>query len=293
LRWRWLTAIDWIEGADQSETHIWGADWRTMRRSLLEALSELPDDGWLPLDLVATWIAQREPALLGRSYTVALGVGVNDDGAEARRAAALSVISLTIRRAFAWFGLIETRRAAAHGYVMRITPRGRAITNGKPLEGAAQTGGLRLHPDATISLLNPSPVQVWSVSAFADLIELNEPARYRLSARSVERAIEAGFQANQISQFLRHQTGRPLPDPVNALLEKEQRDHPIVHLESATLLTPASDSARAELKRLLHASGIPAEDHGNDLLVRAHVTTSERLATILRSGGLVIRSTGD
>ncbi len=289
LRWRWLTAIDWIEGADQSEIRVWGADWRSMRRTLLEALAALPDDGWRPLDLVANWIVSREPGLLGRAYTVAIGVGTDDDGAEARRIAARSVVMLTIRRALVWLGLVEVRIAAAHGSVMRVTPRGRAIATGKALNGENGVARLTIGADAVIALEEPTPLQVWSVSAFADLVELGPPARYRLSERSIERAIDAGFQTDQIEAFLRRQASEGIPAPVKALLERQQREHPIVHIEPATVIAPGSTVARSELLHLLRASGIEVEELGDQLIVRAGAATTEKLTSILKSGGLVVR----
>lgn len=289
LRWRWLTAIDWIEGSEQNETHIWGADWRTMRRSLLEALADLPDGSWRPLDLFAGWIIDREPGLLGRAYTVALGTGVDDDGAEARRQAAQAVISLTIRRAFVWFGLVDVRRAAAHGFVLRLTERGRAIATGKALDATAGSSRFGLKNDGEIILTDPTPLQIWSVSAFAEQIELAAPARYRLTARSIERAIEAGFQASQIATFLRNQTGTELPAGVAELLEKEQRDHPIVSLAPATIVTPQSEAARDEITRILSAASIGWEEIGADLVIRAAVADLVKLSTMFKSGGFVVR----
>jgi hypothetical protein len=289
LRWRWLASIEWIEGADQTETHVWGADWRSMRRHLLEAIAEIEDQEWRPLDLFVTWIFEREPGLLGRAYTVAVGVGINDDGAESRRTAALSVVSLTLRRAFVWLGLVEIRRAAAHGYIMRITPRGRAVATGKALDDAAGTPALSVGNDGMVSMSNPTPLQVWSVSAFADPGELAPTARYKLTARSIERAIGAGFQASQIASFLRKQSGEELPAPVAELLDKEQRDHPIVDIQRAIVITPTTLAAREKLLKVLAASDIEVTELSEDLIAKADAATAERLAAILRSAGFVIR----
>jgi hypothetical protein len=263
-----------------------------MRRHLLEAIAEIEDQEWRPLDLFVTWIFEREPGLLGRAYTVAVGVGINDDGAESRRTAALSVVSLTLRRAFVWLGLVEIRRAAAHGYIMRITPRGRAVATGKALDDAAGTPALSVGNDGMVSMSNPTPLQVWSVSAFADPGELAPTARYKLTARSIERAIGAGFQASQIASFLRKQSGEELPAPVAELLDKEQRDHPIVEIQPATLITPTSPAARTQVLKVLSASGIVVSELDGDLIVKADPATAERLAAILRSAGFVIRESG-
>ncbi len=289
LRLRWLTAIDWIEGSEQSAIQIWGADWRTMRRTLLEAIADIPDNEWRPLDLVATWIIERDPGLLGRAYTVAVGVGIDDEGAEGRRNAALAVITITLRRAFVWLGLIETRRAAAHEFVMRVTPRGRAVATGKALDREQNLPIMTLANGGTLTLDHPHPLQIWSLSAFTDQLELGPPARYRLSARSIDRAIEAGFQASQIASFLRNQTRMDLPVEIASLLEKEQRQHPIVQFEAATLVTPTSEHARNELTRVLTAAGIQFRELGADIMIRSSSADAEKLHTMLRSGGFVVR----
>ena len=81
LRWRWLTATTWIEGSEQAEAHVWGGDWRALRRGLLTALGAAPDNEWRPLDTVAEWIAGRDSALLGRTFTAAVGTGQGAGGA--------------------------------------------------------------------------------------------------------------------------------------------------------------------------------------------------------------------
>jgi hypothetical protein len=292
LRWRWLTATTWIEGSEQAEAHVWGGDWRALRRGLLTALGGVPDNEWRPLDAVAGWIAGRSSTLLGRTFTAAIGQGAAEDGPEGRRAATIAAVELTLRRAFVWFGLVEVRRAAAHGYLMRLTPRGRAISTGGVLPEDEPPTPLDIRDDGTIALERPSPLQIWSVSAFADPGTLDMPATYRLSARSIERAIGAGFQTAQIGSFLRSQSNQTVPAPVAAMLDQERRDHPVVRLTQATLLAPASAEARDRLRALLSASGIESTLVGDKLLVTAETADARRLVAILRSSGFVTLAEG-
>jgi hypothetical protein len=288
LRWRWLTATSWIEGTEQVSAHVWGGDWRALRRGLLATLSALDAGAWYSVDAVADWISRRETALLGATFTASLGQGITDDGAEGRRLATATAVGITLRRAFAWFGLIEITTQRGQGDLMRVTPRGNTIATGGALSGAG-SGERRFEVtnDGEIRLTRPSPVQVWSVGAFSELVELGDPAIYRLTARSLERALAAGFQTSQISDFLRLQSSKPLPAAVNMLLDQERRDHPAVHLRSSTLLTVTGQEARERLRTLLTAAGIEVIALPSGLIVPTDQATLPRLTTILRDAGFM------
>jgi hypothetical protein len=284
LRWRWLSANDWIEGADQHDTQIWGGDWRALRRKTLDALALLPAGAWHDLDTVARWVAERSPDLLGPTFTAAAGTRTDGDGPAARRAAAAAAAALTIQRPFAWFGLVELAVTDAHGIVVRSTPRGVAIAHGAPLPAEGGAPKVIVGEDGTITLHAPQPVQVWSVMAFADLVELNEPATYALTERSIERAIVAGFDTGQVGGFLRTQSGADLPPGVAAMLERERTDHAIVGVRDAVWLEPVDAATTDRVRSTLAAAGADVADApGGGLLVTGEFADPDRLATLLRS----------
>jgi hypothetical protein len=286
LRWRWLSATDWIEGSQQALTQIWGGDWRSLRRGLLTALGTLPVDEWRPLEAVAAWIAEREPTLLGRSFTAALGQGSADDGAEGRRAATAAAVALTIERAFAWFGFVDVAISPSRTKVIRMTARGHALATGATLSDAERRDAmLVVRDDGTIELTDPTPLQVWSVATFAEFEQLSNPAMYRLTERSIERALTAGFNTAQIATFLRMQGKVALPAPVQRLLDQERMEHPAVQIRPATLLGIVDPDARERLRALLSASGISATSMPEGLLVTGDQATSERLGILVRSAG--------
>ena len=286
LRWQWLSATDWIEGGQQAIVQIWGGDWRSLRRGLLTALGVLPVDEWRSLDAVAKWVAEREAALLGRSFTAAIGQGAADEGAEGRRAATAAASALTIERAFTWFGFVDLATSPQRTTVMRVTPRGHALATGAALPGGdAGEALLVVRDDGAIELTGPTPLQIWSVAAFAELDQLDRPARYRLTERSIERALSAGFNTAQIAAFLRMQSKAALPASVLAMLDQERREHPAVQIRPATLLSIVDPDARERLRALLVSSGITPVSTAEGLLVTADQATSERLGLIIRSAG--------
>lgn len=288
LRWRWLTATTWIEGTEQVAAHVWGGDWRALRRGLLSTLSALEVGAWYSVDAVADWISQRETTLLGSTFTASVGQGIADDGAEGRRLATATAVGVSLRRAFAWFGLVEIKSVRGQGDVMRVTERGNTIASGGAL--ANSTGGERLFEvsnDGEIRLTNPSPVQVWSIGAFAELVQLGEPAVYRLTTRSLERALAAGFQTTQVADFLRLQSAKPLPPQISTMLDQERREHPVVRLRSSTLLTVAGQDVRERLRALLTASGIEVIALPSGLIVPTDQATMPRITAILRSAGFM------
>jgi hypothetical protein len=288
LRWRWLTATTWIEGTEQVAAHVWGGDWRALRRGLLSTLSALEVGAWYSIEAVADWIAQRESTLLGSTFTASVGQRTAEDGAEGRRLATASAVGVTLRRAFAWFGLIEISSRRGLGDIMRVTERGNTIASGGPL--SSNTSGERIFEvttDGEIRLTNPSPLQVWSIGAFSELVQLGEPAIYRLTTRSLERALAAGFQTTQVADFLRLQSAKPLPESLTVMLDQERRDHPVVRMRSSTLLTVAGQEARERLRTLLTGSGIDVIALPSGLIVPTDQATMARISAILRSAGFM------
>lgn len=288
LRWRWLTATTWIEGAEQVAAHVWGGDWRALRRGLLATLSALEVGAWYSVEAVADWVSRRETSLLGATFTASVGQGIADDGAEGRRLATATAVGVTLRRAFAWFGLVEISSVRGRGDVMRVTPRGNTIATGGALASTgSQDRRFEVASNGEIRLTNPSPVQVWSIGAFTELVQLGEPAIYRLTARSLERALAAGFQTTQVSDFLRLQSAKPLPATISDMLDQERRDHPVVRMRSSTLLTVAGQDARERLRALLTASGIEVIALPSGLIVPTDQATMPRLNAILRGAGFM------
>ena len=264
LRQRWLGHPDWIEGRGRDDLAIWGADWRGFRRRLLAQLAAVPEpeteaagDGgsWYPVEAVATWIAARDPDLLGPTFTVATARRVEhpgDDQAERRRSAIAESVALALETAVPWFGIVRLSAVAGQPLLLQI-----ASADEKPLDRPATDVGAPLHVDAggVIALRQPTPLRVWSLGVFAEPEQLDRISRYQLTEASFGRALAAGFDREQVETFLARQGGTALPQPVVERLTSWVRQYRRVRLRRA-LIVEADDLRAVEtLRRLALASG--------------------------------------
>lgn len=277
LRRRWLDGTDWIEGRSRGEVEVWGADWRGARRRLLPLLAHpaigLTPGVWHALDSVATRIAAHDPDLLGATFTAATarhagGSGIGGDAA-GRLAAVAEVVAVELTTAFAWFGLVELAAIPGHAWALRVVGRrddAVASLSSGPTAEVVGDGALVVTPTGEIELSEPTPVLVWSVSAFAEPERLERVARYRLSAGSLARALAAGFDVAQVAAFLTRQ-GRTLPPAVAVRLEEWARGYGRVRLRRAVVLSPDDPAALSQLRLLVVEAGLVARPLDGDALL--------------------------
>ncbi len=291
IRW-WLGMPDWVEGRSREEVDVWGAEWVPFRRRLLAHLSTLATDAWYPVEGAATWIAARDPDLLGSTITVATARSTAEaDDAARRRAAIADVIAVTLQTALAWFGLIEITGAARQPLVFRLTPIGRTVAQGNPLPNDAPPAGpsLRVLSSGEIQLLSPSPLRVWSLLAFADLVDLDATSVFLLSQESLARALAAGFELRHVTGFLASQSGTALPAEVEQRLSDWARQYRRVRLRRAIVATPDDAGAIEEIRQAVQAAGIPAQVEGGSVVIeiQGEGTAGEAvIEQILRERGL-------
>jgi hypothetical protein len=136
-----------------------------------------------------------------------------------------------------------------------------------PTPGAASSAALTVTEQGEIDLARPSPLLVWSLSAFATNESLGETSRFRLSPDSLARALGAGFDLEQVTAFLVRQSGEPLPPELGAQLEAWTRGYRRVRLRRAFLLTPDDKDAVDDLKRALALAGGTIQAHGDGRLL--------------------------
>lgn len=248
LRTRWLDDLEWTEAEGQDEVELWGVEWPRARRRLLALLVEptvgIATDRWYALELLAQRLAAREPALLGQRFTAATARLSGESGAgageeEARAAATAQAIAIELGTALAWFGFVDVAESAGEGQGVRLTAAGATLAHGRELPETPASGeAVSVAADGSIQLRRPSPARVWALSAFADPVALRPAPRYALSADSLRRALEAGFDATQVVAFLERQGGGPLPTALADLFATWQRTVRRVRVRSALLLTP-------------------------------------------------------
>ena len=261
LRAIWLASDEWEEGREREEIEVWGADWRGFRHRLRRALGTLPEDEWLPLEDAARLLAESDPTLLGATFTAASARATSADAGEgetARTATVARVVTVALETAFVWFGLVEIGTAPGvrgSAPALRVTEAGhRAAADDADVPADSPLGDgppLTTAEDGRVTLRQPSPIRVWSLSAFGDQEALWPVTTYRLTPASLGRALAAGFDLDQVVTFLERQGGAPLPPPLAASLLEWTAGYRRVRLRRAVLLHPDTPTARDELRRAL------------------------------------------
>ncbi|MGH2560254.1 MAG: helicase-associated domain-containing protein [Thermomicrobiales bacterium] len=276
LRERWLGSASWIEGAGREEVQVWGADWRGFRRKLTGYLGALDAGAWHPIDVVAAWLAALDTELLGSTFTVATArhVGENDDD-ESRRAAIAEVAAGTLTTALDWFGLVEVAAIPHHTRAVRLTPAGQALVNDESPPETTERRRFIANADLTIALVNPTPLQVWSVSAFAELEQLGQESVYRLTPDAVGAALDAGFDVRQIATFLTNQRGQPLPAAIETALADWTRTYRRVRVRHTVALTPDDTATIDALAIALEAARYTVRRLPDELIVDLPPTTPD------------------
>ncbi|MDQ2655628.1 MAG: helicase-associated domain-containing protein, partial [Chloroflexota bacterium] len=274
LRGRWLRLPTWVEGDAASIVDVRGADWRGMRPRLLAALrqaeQEIPAGEWVTQESLAAWVAAVQPGLVGPSFRAATarmaGEVIGDSPPEDARAEALAdIVAFEVAGPCAWFGLAAIADLPGTPRAVKLR-----VTAGMGAQPAlALERGLEIADSGEIALHEPSPERVWALSAFAELVDLGEPSRYRLTSQSVAAALTAGVRQDQITGYLERSSGAPLPAPVAASLTEWVQRLRVVRLEAATMLDLDDRAARDQLGRLLRREAWEVSDLGErQLLIR-------------------------
>jgi hypothetical protein len=185
-----------------------------------------------------------------------------------------------------WFGIVETATGDHDRPLVRIQPdtltppvdalTGKGAPSGPatPASPPARRGApparpaaagqdrdgvpLRVVPDGTVHLRQPSPVRVWSLLLFADPDTLGEVSTWRLSEGALGRALAAGFELGQVTDFLTRQSGRSLPDTVTADLQGWASRFRRVRLGPAVTMRPDDTGQVADLVRVAEEAGLVA-----------------------------------
>lgn len=273
LQFWWLGRQTWIEGTAREDVDVWGAEWVPFRRKLLVHLAALADESWYSLEDLAAWLAARDPDMLGATFTVATARRVESDrdGDTGRRRAAIAeVVAVTLETAFRWFGLIELAESGRRTRLVRLTAAGRAVATAQPPpadEPLPERPPLVVAATGEIELREPSPLRVWSLSAFADAVRLDRVSTYRLTEDSVARALNAGFEVRQILSFLATQSGAPVPPDVEQRLQEWTRGFRRVRLRRAVVVTPEDASLTPELEAVLASQGMTVQTVDDALMI--------------------------
>lgn len=297
LRTRWLDHPDWPEAAGRDEVEVWGVRWPEVRRRLMALLVDptlgLVPERWYALDPLAARIAAREPDLLGRRFTAATArlageVGVGGSEEEARAAAIAETVGVELQTAFAWFGIVDVGDSAGEGRGMRLRPGGPAAlhTPAAAQPDPGQAAAVTVDSEGAILLHRPSPARVWALSAFADLETLRPAVRFRLSAASLRRALEAGVDASQVTTFLSRQSAGALPAALADRLDAWQRAVRRVRVRTAVVLRPDDPADEQALNDLAAAQDWETRSlPDGEVLVLTGSGDQQSPMAVLRSAG--------
>jgi hypothetical protein len=284
----WLGATTWIEAQDQEDVVVSGAHWPQFRRRLLVLLPELAPDHWYRLDDLARWLSRRSSNALGDAVQIATArpVDASLDRSIERLSSLEQVVERNQHSGITRFGMIEMSHLPSIGEVARITNAGLAAAGVQErVESPAVEGApVEIHPDLTVTLIAPTPVRVWSLTAFADQVRLHPEADYRITSRSLKRALAAGFRAEDVITFLERQAGEPLTDAARAQLRVWAETLGRVWLAPALVIQAEQDDETRGLRPSLEAAGLRVMSHPTGLLVEgAEGMSGVALAALVES----------
>jgi len=267
-----------------------GIDWQALRSRILSGLRELVTGQWYLLDsLVARLVAQTQAT--GRLATGESGAASALGSEAVLRQALTAVLGSSLR----WIGLVEYGRSGDDHPVVRLSNAGAWMLGFRGIPPPQPHGGPALSADdeGWFTVIRPSPALVWALSAFADLVELGPPARYRVTRGSLLSALRSGLQLSQLLRYLEAQLGEPPPTELVDRLQRWAREYRPVWLTPAVILEHLEPGQVERVCEQLNQAGITAEQLTDErVLVRLPDRAEAEMAVrrvqhLLRKAGLV------
>ncbi|MCO5221079.1 MAG: helicase-associated domain-containing protein [Thermomicrobiales bacterium] len=289
LRDIWLGSVAWVEALAQEDVIVTGAHWPQFRRRLLVLLPELDPQRWYRLDELARWLAARSSDALGDAVQIATArpVDATLDRSIERLSSLEHVVERTLRSGFSWFGIIDIAHIPSVGEVARVTNTGLATVGAREPDPppTAIEPAIEIHPDLTVTLRDPTPVRIWALTAFADQMRLHPSAEYRISNRSLKRALAAGFRVDDVMTFLERQGGLALEQAARAQLRSWAETLGRVWLAPALIVQPEQDEDIRALRATLEALELRVTPHGPAFVVEgSDGLSAETLASRVERG---------
>lgn len=290
----WLGAVTWIEALDQEDVVVTGAHWPLFRRRLLVLLPELELGSWYRLDHLTRWLSHQSSDALGEAVQIATSrpVDTSLDRSTERLSSLEQVVERTLRSGFAWFGLVEFGHLPGVGEVVQVTETGLEAAGVREANVPPEPPdpAVIMHPDLTITLADPSPLRIWSLTAFAEQVRLRPQADYRITNRSLKRALTAGFHVQDVEGFLERQAGTPLDNAARGQLRRWADALGRVWLSPAILVQAEQDEDTRALRTALEEAALHVSTRGASLLVEADEGASaallqHKVATALQNAG--------
>ena len=267
LRSAWMNAATWIEGDNERSIEPWQIDWQGYRVKLLHHLSSFEPERLYRLSDIAQWIAAFDPALLGQRASVAVLLGAPRHDTSRSTLGAELLIEHSIRTMITWLGLVDTIIIATGEEIIRIRPILRDVmrATGEPEVQTGQHVEMSVTPDLRIVMRNPSAIQIWSVMAFADPVQLGQISTFALTAESIATAQLSGFRPDQIVQFLLRQAGTHVPPDLAELVASQAAIRSGIELSASVTIQCATDDKAEALQGIVESAGYDAQRSGPNL----------------------------
>jgi len=294
LIWWWTASPGWIEASTRSTVFVEYAALPQFRRKLLALMNQLEAGTWFSMGEVSRWVASIDPDILGDEAAIAtagaLDVPPGHPGWS--EAATATVVQEELESAFAWFGLIDMAIAETGMRCMRTTEMLAILQREGPIGDVPQPAGpaIQLTEDGIFELRAPSPVRVWSLSAFAELIALRPVAYYRITETSLRRALAEGPTLLDITGYLEAEMNSPLPSELRQQYQEWSIIDRLVQVRLTAEISTGSNQADDYLKGILREAGweLGSREKGFSALLPENVPAAEgmeRVLGLLRGAG--------
>lgn len=237
--------------------HAYGRNLVATKRAILRLLRQVPPGEWIGLDDFAAAVKAADPdfaRLDGRyenwgivSYTRQPLDGFEFwdqvEGEQLR-----SIAGGTLR----WLGLTDLGMDGAEPVSFRVNALGAALLGSAPEPSEPATEPLVVQPDFEVIVPRHAPLYPrFQIARVAE--RRSDPAddaqRYKLTRRSVQKALERDSALDDILRFLREYSARELPQNVVASLREWAGQHGQVSLRRAVLLEAREPALLEQIKR--------------------------------------------
>ncbi len=293
IRRVWMASPYWIDGQSRQDIEPWNVDWRGFRIKLLNHLATLEPSTWYRVHDVADWIVEYDPGILGAGATVAVSHAASVD-ARGEHARALShLISISIEHVLYWLGLVIVDEPQPGEMVLRITQELIDVVKAS-IEGkvnAQPKPVVTIADDLTIRLIEPVPIQVWSVLAFAQPVSLGAESVFRITTERVRAAQSAGFRPEQIGQYLARQNPVTAPVDLDERIARLSEDAQGLELSAALAIDATDVDLVKSVRALLENDGYVVNVVGSRLYVtigtlRPSGVDAARIHALLEAAGI-------
>ena len=269
IRSIWMSSPMWIEGQGRQDVEPWNVDWRGFRVKLLSHLAALDKDKWYRVADVAQWISEYDPGIIGPDATVAVSHATAQPDRSPHQESVAYLTAAVIQSILVWLGFVRLHEPGRNERLMLVTDELRRVTRAEvdDRQAARPTPGIAMADDLTIHLIDPEPIHVWSVLAFADALSLGRESVFAITPDSLRTAQAAGFLPTHVEQFFSKQKGAKVPpdlgDRLRSLLEQAEG----FELSSALVIDAPTDDKAQIVRTLLENEGYVVGQFGRRLYV--------------------------